>query len=100
MSKKSVKTPSAPAAPVKTREQLMDERAAADFAAMDKVNNDRSIEHRIMNAPDMNPLAPKPSGRNRASQGVDLFDMTFSQYGETRSGNSAFMRSRRRFGGW
>jgi hypothetical protein len=38
MPKKPARAPAAPPAPVKTREQLMDERAAADFAKMDAVN--------------------------------------------------------------
>jgi hypothetical protein len=91
---KPVKTSSKP--PL-TREQAMDIRARADFAKMDKVNQDRSIEFRVMNERDPNPLGPVPSERNRASQAVNLFDMTFSQVGESRFGGSNYMRARRRF---
>jgi hypothetical protein len=84
--------------PPLTREELMDERAAADFAKMDRVNSDKSIEFKIMNERDLtNPLAPKPSEKNSAGQAVNLFDLTFSQTGEARFGNSAYMHSRRRF---
>jgi hypothetical protein len=83
--------------PPLTREQLMDQRAAADFAAMDKVNQDKSIEFKIMNERDPNPLAPVPSEKNRTSQRVNIFDLTFSQADESQFGNSNFMRSRRRF---
>jgi hypothetical protein len=80
-----------------TREQAMDIAAAKTNAEMDAVNNDKSIEYRIMNERDpMNPLAPVPSERNSASQGVQLNDMTFSRAGETQYGNSNFMRARRR----
>jgi hypothetical protein len=97
MSKKPTKTSAAPPPPTLTREQQMDVRAAADFAKMDRINSDRSIEYRIMNERDPNPLGPQPSEKNRASQGVNLFDLTFSQAGESQFGNSNFMRSRRRF---
>jgi hypothetical protein len=83
--------------PPLTREQIMDAAAAKTFAEMDKINNDRSVEYRIMNERDPNPLGPVPSEKNRASQAVNLFDMTFSQAGETQYGNSNFMRSRRKF---
>ncbi len=92
MPKKPAAIPPAPPAPAKTREQLMDERAAADFAAMDRINNDRSIEHRIMTEPGAR-FEPQPS--NVASQGVRLDDMTFSQVGETQYGGSNFMKARR-----
>ena len=63
-------------------------------AAMDRINADKSIEHRIMNDRGRR-FEPQPSDRNAASQAVNLFDMTFSQYGEARFGGSAFMRSRK-----
>jgi hypothetical protein len=98
---KPAKTPAAPLAPVKTltREQIMNQRAAADFAAMDKVNQDRSIEYAIMNAPSLNPLEPQPSERNSASQApFSNADLTFSRVGGDFA-NSAYMRSRRPPGG-
>jgi hypothetical protein len=61
---------------------------------MDRINADKSIEHRIMNDRGRR-FEPQPSDRNAASQAVNLFDMTFSQYGEARFGGSAFMRSRK-----
>jgi hypothetical protein len=82
MTRKSAKSPTAPPAPTKTREQLMDERAAADFAKMDRINQDRTVEYRVMNERDPNPLGPVPSEKNRASQAVNLFDRVFSQVGE------------------
>jgi hypothetical protein len=97
MTKKPAKTPAASAVPVKTREQLMDAAARKTFEAMDRVNNDKSLEYKIMNERDINPLAPRPSDRNAASEAVDLSDLTFSQAGETRFGNSPFMWARRRF---
>jgi hypothetical protein len=96
MPKKSAKSPAAPPAPVKTREQLMDERAAADFAKMDRVNSDKSVEHQIMNEGGRR-FEPQPSDRNVASQAVNLFDLTFSQVGEARFGGSNYMRARKRF---
>jgi hypothetical protein len=89
-------SPAPPSKPL-TREQIMDQRAAAAFAKMDRINQDRSIEYRVMNERDPNPLGPVPSEKNRASQAVNLFDMTFSQAGESQYGNSNFMRSRRKF---
>jgi hypothetical protein len=81
-----------------TREQLMDIAARKTAAEMDKVNYDKSIEYRIMNEPDINPLAPKPSERNAASQGGTLADLnadlTFSRAG-ARFGHTSYMRSRR-----
>jgi hypothetical protein len=40
---------------------------------------------------------PQPSERNGSSGAVNLFDMTFSQVGESRFGGSNYMRARRRF---
>jgi hypothetical protein len=98
MTKKPAKTPAALPAPVKTREQLMDERAAADFAKMDRINSDRSVEFRVMNERDPNPLGPVPSEKNRASQATFTnADLTFSQVGESRYGGGNYMRARRRF---
>jgi hypothetical protein len=81
-----------------SREELMNAAAAKTFAEMDRVNNDRSVEYRIMNEPDINPLAPKPSERNRAPQGGTLADLncdlTFSRAG-ARFGHTDYMRSRR-----
>jgi hypothetical protein len=65
-------------------------------AAMDRVNNDKTIENRIMTERGAR-FEPVPSDRNAASQGVNLFDMTFSQYGEQRFGGNPYVRSRRRF---
>jgi hypothetical protein len=95
---KPTKTSAALPAPVKTREQLMDERAAANFAAMDKINNDRTIEHRIMN--ERGPcFEPQPSERNGASQATFTnADLTFSRVGGNFA-NSAYMRARRPPGG-
>jgi hypothetical protein len=77
----------------------MDARAAADFAAMDKVNQNRSIEYRVMNERDPNPLGPVPSEKNRASQATFTnADLTFSRVGGDFA-NSAYMRSRRPPGG-
>jgi hypothetical protein len=101
--KKPAATPVAAAAPVvvKSREQLMDEAAAKTFREMDAVNQDKTIEHRIMTERDiMNPLGPVPSARNAAPGVVNLFDLTFSQAGATdpRLANSAYMQARRRPG--
>jgi hypothetical protein len=80
-----------------TREQLMDQRAAADFAHLAKINSDRSIEYRIMNEPGGR-FEPQPSERNAAAGGgtiADLnADMTFARAG-ARYGHTTFMRSRR-----
>jgi hypothetical protein len=94
------KKPSAPPAPAKTltREQLMDQRAAADFAAMDKINSDRTLEYKIMNERDPNPLAPQPSQRNAAAASIPSADLMFSRVGGDFA-NSAYMRSRRPPGG-
>jgi hypothetical protein len=94
MVKKLAQTPSAPPAPVRTREQLMDDRAAADFAKMSRINDDRTVETRIMTERGAR-FEAQPSERNSAPQAVSLADMTFSQAGEARFGNSAYMRSRR-----
>jgi hypothetical protein len=94
--KPALSSPAAPSAPVKTREQLMDERVARDFAAVDRINNDKSIEYKIMNERDPNPLGPVPSERNSSSSGaVPSADLTFAQAGATAFANSNFMRSRR-----
>jgi hypothetical protein len=81
-----------------TREQLMDIAARKTAAEMDSVNLDRSIEYRIMNEPDINPLAPKPSERNAAPQVGTLADLnadlTFARAG-ARYGSSNYMKSRR-----
>jgi hypothetical protein len=77
-----------------TREQLMDQRAAADFAAMDKINNNKDIEFKIMNERG-HPWDPQPSERNSSSSGaVPSADLTFSRIGATFA-NSNYMRSRR-----
>jgi hypothetical protein len=81
----------------KTREQLMDLAAQKTFAEMDAVNSNRLIEYRIMNEPDQNPLAPKPSERNRAPGAFSNNELTFSQAGEARHANSPFMWARRRY---
>jgi hypothetical protein len=96
MTKKPAKTPAAPPAPVKTREQAMDLAARKTFEKMDAVNSNKSIENRIMNERGWR-FEPQPSDRNAASQEVNLFDMTFSQVGEARFGGSAFMWARRKF---
>ena len=84
--------------PPLTREQLMDQRAAADFAHMAKINSDRTIEYRIMN--ERGPcFEPVPSEKNRASQATFTnADLTFSRVGGDFA-NSAYMRSRRPPGG-
>jgi hypothetical protein len=83
--------------PPLTREQLMDQRAAADFAAMDKINNDRSIEHRIMT--ERGPrFEPQPSERNAAAASIPSADLVFSRVGGDFA-NSTYMRSRRPPGG-
>jgi hypothetical protein len=76
----------------------MDERAAADFAKMDRINSDRTIENRIMN--ERGPcFEPQPSEKNRASQAVFTNnDLTFSRVGGDFA-NSAYMRARRPPGG-
>jgi hypothetical protein len=81
-----------------TREQLMNQRAAADFAAMDRINSDRSIEFRIMN--ERGPrFAPQPSERNGSSQASFTNDaLRFSRVGGDFA-NSLYMRSRRPPGG-
>ena len=85
--------------PTLTREQLMDERAAADFAAMEKVNSDRTIEQRIMTEPGF-PWEPQPSEKNRAPDTVSPnADLTFSRAGERQYGNSSFMRVAQGFRG-
>jgi hypothetical protein len=98
MSKKPAKIPSVPPAPVKTREQLMDERAAADFAKMDRINSDKSIEYRVMNEPDPNPLGPVPSEGNRAPQAsfASLNEgLTFSGISASSFAGSNYVKSRR-----
>jgi hypothetical protein len=98
MSKKPAAISPAPPSKPLTREQIMDQRAAADFAKMDRINSDRTVEYRVMNERDPNPLGPVPSERNRASQAVFTnSDLTFSQVGESHFGGSNYMRSRRRF---
>jgi hypothetical protein len=83
--------------PPLTREQLMDQRAAADFAAMDKINNDRSIERRIMT--ERGPrFEPQPSERNAAAASIPSADLVFSRVGGDFA-NSTYMRSRRPPGG-
>jgi hypothetical protein len=81
-----------------TREEQMDAAARKTAAEMDKINYDKSIEFRIMNEPDINPLAPRPSERNAASQGGTLADLnadlTFSRAG-ARYGHTDYMKSRR-----
>ena len=76
----------------------MDIAARKTAAEMDAVNYDRSIEYRIMNEPDINPLAPKPSERNAAPQVGTLADlnadMTFARAG-ARYGHTDYMRSRK-----
>ena len=69
---------------------------ATTKAQMDRINADKSLEYRIMNDRGAR-FEPVPSDRNAASQGVNLFDMTFSQYGEQRFGGNPYVRSRRRF---
>jgi hypothetical protein len=83
--------------PPLTREQAMDIRARADFAKLNRINSDRSLEYKIMNERDLtNPLGPVPSERNRALSGaVPSADLTFSQAGATGFANCNFMRSRR-----
>jgi hypothetical protein len=94
------KKPSAPPVPAKTltREQLMDQRAAADFAKMDRINGDKTLEFKIMTERDPNPLAPQPSQRNAAAASIPSADLTFSRVGGDFA-NSAYMRSRRPPGG-
>jgi hypothetical protein len=83
--------------PPLSREEVMDRRAAADFAKMDRINQDRTIEYRIMNERDPNPLGPVPSEKNRASQATFTnADLTFSRVGATDYGNSLYMQARRR----
>jgi hypothetical protein len=81
-----------------TREQLTDIAARKTAAEMDKVNYDKSIEFRIMNERDINPLAPQPSERNAASQVGTLadlnVDMTFARAGG-KYAHTPYMRSRR-----
>jgi hypothetical protein len=98
MTKNSTKTPAAPPASVLTREQQMDARAAADFAKMNAVNSDKSIEFRVMNEPGPC-FEPQPSERNASSQAVFTNnDLRFSRVGGDFA-NSAYMRSRRPPGG-
>ena len=81
--------------PPLTREQAMDIRARADFAKMDRINSDRTVEYRVMNERDPNPLGPVPSERNRAGQATFTNDdLRFSRVGGDFA-NSAYMRSRR-----
>jgi hypothetical protein len=90
---------SAPPAPVKTltREQLMDQRAAADFAKMDRINGDKTLEFKIMT--ERGPrFEPQPSQRNAAAASIPSADLTFSRVGGDFA-NSAYMRSRRPPGG-
>jgi hypothetical protein len=66
-------------------------------ADINRLNADRSIENEVMNAP--GGWGAQPSEKNRTGQvsgfaGINA-DLTFSQYGEQRFGNSAFMRSRK-----
>jgi hypothetical protein len=83
--------------PPLTREQLMDQRAAADFAAMDRINNDRALEHKIMT--ERGPrFEPQPSQRNAAAASIPSADLTFSRVGGDLA-NSLYMRSRRPPGG-
>jgi hypothetical protein len=93
------KKPSAPPAPAKTltREQLMDQRAAAAFAAMDKINSDRTLEFKIMTEPG-SCFEPQPSQRNAAAASIPSADLVFSRVGGDFA-NSAYMRSRRPPGG-
>jgi hypothetical protein len=100
MTKKPAKTPAASPAPVRTltREQLMDQRAAADFEKMNRIDQDKSIEYRIMNERGPS-FEPQPSERNRSSQAVFTNnDLTFSRVGGDFA-NSAYMRARRPPGG-
>jgi hypothetical protein len=66
-------------------------------AAMDRVNNDRSIENRIMT--ERGPrFEPQPSDRNAASTGGFAginADLTFSRIAGTQFGSSNYIRSRR-----
>jgi hypothetical protein len=67
---------------------------AETMAAMDRINSDKSIEYQVMN--ERGPrFEPQPSERNSAGQAVNLFDMTFSDYGARHFGGSNYMRSRR-----
>jgi hypothetical protein len=93
------KKPAALPAPVKTltREQLMDQRAAADFAHMAKINSDRTLEYKIMTEPGPR-FEPQPSQRNAAAAAIPSADLTFSRVGGDFA-NSAYMRSRRPPGG-
>jgi hypothetical protein len=68
---------------------------ATTKAQMDRVNSDKSIESQIMNDRGRR-FEPQPSEKNSASQAVNIFDMTFSQYGERHFGGNAYVRSRRR----
>jgi hypothetical protein len=81
-----------------SREETMDIAARKTFAEMDAVNRDKSLEFKIMNERDPNPLAPVPSEKNSGSQGVTIpdlnADMTFSRAG-AQYGHTTFMRSRR-----
>jgi hypothetical protein len=80
-----------------TREQAMDIAAAKTFAEMDAVNNDRSIEHRIMTEGGAR-FEPQPSARNSTSPATGFAglnaDMTFAR-GGTKYGHTSYMRSRR-----
>ena len=80
-----------------TREQLMDIAARKTAAEMDRVNQDRSLEHKIMNEPGGR-FEPQPSERNAASQGGTLADLnadlTFGRAG-ARYGHTDYMKSRR-----
>jgi hypothetical protein len=71
---------------------------AETMTAMDRVNQDKSVEYRIMNQRDeRNPLAPVPSERNAAPQvgfAAINADLTFSRIAATH-GNSSYVRSRK-----
>jgi hypothetical protein len=84
--------------PPLTREQAMDIAARKTFAEMDRVNSDRSLEYKIMNERDPNPLAPQPSQRNAAAASIPSADLMFSRVGGDFA-NSTYMRSRRPPGG-
>jgi hypothetical protein len=80
-----------------TREQLLDIAARKTFAEMDAVNNDRSLEYRIMSEGGGR-FEPQPSEKNSGSQaggfaGINS-DLTFSRAG-AQYGHTTFMRSRR-----
>ena len=66
-------------------------------ADVDKLNQDKTIENKVMNAPDG--WGATPSERNRIGQvggfaGINA-DLTFSRIAASPFGNSSYMRSRR-----